>query len=981
MISGQALSRGLRTIRPVLAALCLLALGTVHAADACDQYDELLDYGIVGESGFSYGNNSEINGNDISGNNGNTPTPTGQITTVDPDFPPFEPASFPSGGTNLSNVSTLSPGTYGSVTVPQNRVLTLAPGTYFINDLIIGNKVDVVIQPVGAVRLYVGRSIVAGNEVALNPDGAVGDLMIFLYSGASFIAGNGNQGSSDLNFNGILYSPYSNTTISFGNNNDIQGAVLSAGTVSVGNNTAFDYGEDVEQAVREALGCDEAPPIHHFDIQHDGQGLTCMAETITVRACADEACTAYTESVTLQIDASSPDGALPVWVGGNQATTTSGLATFTLRSSIAGSVSLGLSSTTHATAPVWCNGMAVTPCPISFEAVGLLFDGDDRDDGNAGSATRFQSPIPEQIAGKPSNTGYQAATQRLRVVRADQETGACETVLANTTVPARFHYTVPVASTGLTDNRISISGASNALTAAGSVQNIDLAFGTDGTAPFWFSSRDAGVHTLHVELPVSIDDDSDGNADRTLTLNTQRAFIARPLAVYVDTEPRSNPQAADASGGVFARAGEAFPLRFVALGWQDSADDSDANGEWDACASPTLSAGQPRARVPEWEIGTPQASLFAPAGGAPGSLTYPGGAARFAAGSDTLTLDSSGNRVSFSEAGIIRFDGNNLAFLTTAAQACSPRIGRFIPDRFEFDTVVLASACSGTFTYAGLTLPASSPKPGQVFDFSGRIRAVNTAGNLTANYSGTFSKLDAADLTFTPKHFDPAFTEPLYLHDAAPTAPSPFTFAGGVLNFVIRPQLRTETVLPPRQVYLAIEAEDSDAVQGSHDDPAVSKAFRHGRLAVMNAHQHLETADIALTLQAEYFNGTRFVVNPDDSCTALGGVAQFSLANNKEANQIDGTIAVGNGSSTLEDIGVPTPFAAGVLIPTPRLTAPGAGNAGFVDVRPRLDDAGLPWLRYDWNGDGAHDDNPTGRASWGLYRGNRNVIRTREIWR
>jgi len=49
-------------------------------------------------------------------------------------------------------------------------------------------------------------------------------------------------------------------------------------------------------------------------------------------------------------------------------------------------------------------------------------------------------------------------------------------------------------------------------------------------------------------------------------------------------------------------------------------------------------------------------------------------------------------------------------------------------------------------------------------------------------------------------------------------------------------------------------------------------------------------------------------------------------------------------------------------------------------VRLRLEDAGIPWLRHDWNNSGEVLD-PKGRATWGLHRGDAEILHLREVWR
>ena len=65
------------------------------------------------------------------------------------------------------------------------------------------------------------------------------------------------------------------------------------------------------------------------------------------------------------------------------------------------------------------------------------------------------------------------------------------------------------------------------------------------------------------------------------------------------------------------------------------------------------------------------------------------------------------------------------------------------------------------------------------------------------------------------------------------------------------------------------------------------------------------------------------------------------------------------------------------------LSAPGDGNDGSADVTLNLSATGgadMEWLQFDWDGNGTLD-NPTARATFGIFNGNQHLIYMREsIW-
>lgn len=368
-----------KSLQPVVVCLASAVLGfalmsvtptaraqTTPSPTQCDQFGNLLDYGIIGESGFDYGNNSEINGNPIDGS-GNTPTPEGQVDTVDLVFPPLNPSTFPSGqtgGPDLTNATGIAAGSYGTIETDtrgnatplvsfsggtyyieelifngRDSTAELAPGDYFIERLDLDNNSYINIVPQGQVRLYVRDYIVGDNNIFVNSSGPVGDMLVYLYDNAYVDLGNFNEGGASntvINFNGLIYSPYASTSVTLGNNNNYQGAILTPGTVTVGANTNFNYSPEVQDELYDAIGCEPTASIHHLRIRHPESIVSCYSAVVEVLACADASCSQlYAGNVAVDLNA-GVNG--PTWQGGNVTSSSGSSATlnFTNGSGVAG---------------------------------------------------------------------------------------------------------------------------------------------------------------------------------------------------------------------------------------------------------------------------------------------------------------------------------------------------------------------------------------------------------------------------------------------------------------------------------------------------------------------------------------------------------------------------------------------------------------------------------------------------------------------
>ncbi|WP_018953486.1 DUF6701 domain-containing protein [Thioalkalivibrio sulfidiphilus] len=692
---------------------------------------------------------------------------------------------------------------------------------------------------------------------------------------------------------------------------------------------------------------------HHIRLLHSGQGLTCTSVPVTVQACADADCSAlFTDPVDVSLATSLSGG---TW--SQNPVPVTGETTVHLRYLAGGAITL-LASAPAATNETQCvNTSGGPPCQITFADVGVLLDGDG-DDGIT------KSDVPEQIAGKPSNTGYNAAVQRVRVVRTDDETGACVAGLQNAELTAQFSYLVPVATDGLADNTLIIQAATTAtLTSSGAPESVNLMFGSDGSAPFSFQSMDAGRYALRVDLDIPVFDESNNpTGDVIPSYDTSNMFVVRPLAVYVGAV--DNPAAADHEGDPFKKAGEVFDLTFKSLRWQPGLD-GNGDGRWDGCGSVMLSDPGVYAWVPAWNIGQPAVDLTLPTGGINPGLTYSSGDAVFAQGTSETAAE-----VSFGEVGIIRFE-TSVAFQGVGVDVCSSNIGRFTPDHFHVALVNQPSfqpAC-GTFTY--LSQPFTYATAPQV-----RITARNRDGAITQNYDGPWWRLSHISPDYSHGGPDSLPDGVVFVEMATHDDPIQCNGCQGEVTVGFGGEFtydRNGDPVDPINGAVRVEFEvvDADGVafpgnpfvftigfEGGNDEQ------RWGRLEMQNAHGP-ELLPLTVPMYTTYFRDGAFRLNTEDNCTAI------------DASDIALDIQLSGGTTSASVVN--TPASGGRL--DVRLNAPGAGNTGYVDVTPDIsvsNGADLPWLTFDWDGDGTLRG-PEARATFGVYGGNERHIYIREL--
>ena len=678
--------------------------------------------------------------------------------------------------------------------------------------------------------------------------------------------------------------------------------------------------------------------IDHFEFVHSGNPLTCNAETVTIKACANASCSSLVTSqvtATLQPTSGWLSGS---GISGNVITFSGGSTTARLSKTTAGSTVLGVSASTPATKPfatTLCNNgssLSAANCTLNFANAGFILD------------------VPNKLANKIA-TGIQ-----VRAVKTD-DTNQCVPGFASVTRPLKFWYdrvspsTFPAiaAVPAVQVNGSAISASSATPT------TFNLSFNAQGIATVTSNYADAGTLRLNARY-----DGTSTNNDLGLVMTGADLFVSYPAGLCVQSAQTCALSASDsayASCALAYKAGQAIPVTVSAKAWQ-------VDGDTDFCSGNGSLYNFVHANLPL------SAQLLAPSGGAaptltPSSVNYV--ASTQANMSSNIVIGNVGVYRLSAGSRTLSYEGISLDLLNSQQQA----LGRIGPASFSLDSSAVTAACSG-FSYLD-----------QPLTMQYQLSARNLAGQVTSNYFGAFAK---ANLSLVAENDNNAVALSSRINSLGGAFYSWPSFASGNsgiasktgYSFALSRAASPEAPLNTLRFGLLLDDQESGATSSLRATLAsldqqvntnsncqtagtctskqlgTSQQFRYGRLVILNA-LGSEKATLPVQLKAEYYDGAQFIANPLDQCSVVNP-ARLSVGDTP-------ALAV-SGNNTLLQNGISGPFD--LLI-----NAPGQETRRTLSY----DLSTAPWLQYDWTpGDANLLENPQAEALFGGFRGNNRQI-------
>ncbi|MDB4281485.1 hypothetical protein N9872_00740 [Paraglaciecola sp.] len=697
--------------------------------------------------------------------------------------------------------------------------------------------------------------------------------------------------------------------------------------------------------------CNTEPPpsVDHYRIEHDGQGLTCQAEPVIIKACANSDCTELHDEPTSLI-------LLPAGLAGADTISFTGSTSTTLSHTTAGMINLGIGVAVPGAELKCFNGASET-CGINFVTAGFEFFGQ-----NVGDS------LGDQLAENNFNH------VNLRAVK-DDGSAACVALLNDgiKNIDLAVNCIDPAScKTNLTQNGNPLAGTTG------------LNF-TGGTAPLnGLNYADAGRLQLSASAVI------DG-----VTITSGNALVdVYPASLALNVLPANLSHTGNSDTDTYV-AGEAFTLSITAFG---------------TTGNNALPNYQPGALKLQVTRNLPDA-LNAVDGiltyGASGSLLS-ALSPDFTPALLTFVEGVYSYPAHYNEVGRISINVKDDDYLGNMVPSNSVlTLGDFVPAYFDVSlqqAPQLANTCGATFSYIGEEIEFNAGSEAII-----KVTGKNALDQITRNYSSllwTYAP-DLVDVIGNVSYLDNSGypgTATVVSHGQSTISDNGNYDGSGLLkvdgyrfqyNKVDTDNSAFDLVSPfAASVDMVFSADflsdDGVCFKDNYAD-ADCNAFnisnitganlRFGRL-VLDSTYGPETEPLLVNIKAEYYVSNRWRLNTADSCTAVN----FT----EDAGQLNLSNSIGLLDSLIEPVKA-TGLGAGFLSAGISnddndflISAPGQGHTGELKLSLVPAASGIVWpahLNYDWNGDGNIDENdfPSAMINFGLFRGNDKIIQWREL--
>ncbi|MFM5567701.1 DUF6701 domain-containing protein [Aeromonas veronii] len=684
--------------------------------------------------------------------------------------------------------------------------------------------------------------------------------------------------------------------------------------------------------------------IDHFQLDHSGQPLTCNPETVTVKACADAACsTLITDPVTATLSL-TPTSASNGWIGGNTVTFSGGSTTVQLRNNTPTAVTIGVSGSTPTTKPfstTLCKAGAGTPsaaaCTLNFADSGFFFD------------------VPDTYSNQPQ-------TVTIKAVKKNDVTKLCVPGFASQTKSVKFWSSYITPASNPYNSQMSVN-SSTIGASQGAAMPLSLVFDAQGQSTITVNYPDAGK--------VQLDARYDGTGSEAgLVMLGADQFVARPVGLCI-TPPQGVCAAGDSSCPVFKKAGETFQVDIKAMAWE-SANDGDI------CVGNQTT---PNFALPNIALGS---TLVAPNPGTNATL----GTTAYSHVAAANSLNSVSQTVS--EVGVFRMTATppaNGYFNYTIPSAQSQPVGRFIPADFNLVSGDIVPACNA-FSYMG-----------QPFGVMLDVLARNTTGVQTRNYTGPFAKGEAYLSVANDKDGKSLSSrlrslQPLPWFDgraALTTGSSEFVRLSGtqpdgpykslLFGLYMRDNDGDRTLIASPNFNDAVVGNCSGSGCNARQIDSVPMKAYFGRLHAGTA-AGLASAPLAIPLQMQYYEAGNWLQNKEDQCTQLSLANQGFIFLNPSHTFDAATreLNLGAGRMIKLGLGSSAPGGDAALAKDGEILFHFAKPDISVRIPYKVELAKQPssplWLSDPTS---ANDGNLQGEAIFGSSRGNDRIIYRREV--